>query len=86
MERKNNMPAVAPKESKVEMARCPRCNALCLNGHDVDNQIYCAKCGQSFVPPSYVELTTTEYEEMKKQATARHERSAWIAYTVGKIN
>ncbi len=85
MEHNNNMPA-AQRESKVEMARCPQCNALCLNGHDVDNQIYCAKCGQSFIPKSYVEFTTAEYEEMKKKATARHERSAWIAYTVGKIN
>ena len=85
MERNENMSA-AETEFKVEMARCPSCNALCLNGHDVDNQIYCAKCGLSFIPKSYVELTTTEYEEMKKKATARHERSAWVAYTVGKIN
>lgn len=85
MERNKNM-SVAPRESKVELARCPRCNALCLNGHDVDNQIYCAKCGQSFIPQSYVELTNEEYEAMKEKATARHEKSAWIAYTVGKIN
>ena len=76
----------ASKESIVKMARCPICNALCLNGHDVDNQINCAKCGQSFLPKSYVELTTAEYEDMKKKAAARHERCAWIAYTVGKIN
>lgn len=85
MEHNENMSASA-REQKVEMARCPHCNALCLNGHDVDNQIYCAKCGLSFIPKSYVELTAEEYEEMKKKATTRHEKSAWIAYTVGKIN
>lgn len=85
MGRNTNMPA-ATRDSKVEMARCPHCNALCLNGHDDDNRIYCAKCGLSFIPKSYVELTTEEYEEMKKKATARHERCAWTAFTVGKIN
>ena len=34
----------------------------------------------------HLALLVDEYEEMKKKATARHERSAWIAYTVGKIN
>lgn len=65
----------------VEAARCPRCNALCVNGHDVDNQICCAKCGRSFVPASYVIMDTDEFKVMKQQALKKHKRGGWEAYT-----
>lgn len=74
------------KEHKTELARCPRCNALCVNGHDVDNQIFCAKCGQSFIPKSYIEMTNEEYVAMTKKATTEHHRSGWTAFTIGKID
>ena len=44
----------------VTLARCPHCNALCVNGHDEDNQIFCAKCGETFLPKSYEEMSEEE--------------------------
>lgn len=85
MER-NNQPSVASSGGhKLELARCPRCNALCVNGHDVDCQIFCAKCGQSFIPKSYIEMSDEEYKEMTQKAAQKHQRSGWIAYTIDKI-
>ena len=62
------------------LARCPKCNALCVNGHDDDNQIFCARCGETFLPKSYTEMTAEEYSEMAKNAISKHMRNGWIAY------
>ena len=59
-------------QKPVELARCPQCNALCVNGHDVDNQIYCAKCGRSYVPKSYIEMTDEEFRAMTEKALQKH--------------
>ena len=72
-------------QKPVELARCPQCNALCLNGHDVDNQIYCAKCGRSFIPKSYIEMSDEEYKDMTEKALQKHQRSGWLAFTTGKL-
>ena len=74
------------KEAKIETARCPQCNALCLNGHDEDNQIYCANCGKSFKPQSYISLSLEEFKAMSMKATECHTKSGWIAFEVGELN
>ena len=66
--------------NNVTLARCPHCNALCVNGHDEDNQIFCAKCGMTFLPNSYEEMTEEEYKQMAKDAISKHMRGGWIAY------
>lgn len=71
-------------KKSVELARCPQCNALCVNGHDDDRQIFCAKCGRSFIPKSYEEMTDEEYREMAAKATCKHVRSSWVAYTTSE--
>lgn len=65
------------------LARCPNCNSLCVNGHDDDNQICCAKCWQTFLPKSYVKMTDEEYKKMTEKATHKYEHCGWIAFTTG---
>ena len=63
----------------VETAVCPHCGALCVNGHDDDGHIYCAKCKQSFVPKQLNRITDSEYRELIANAT-KYESSSWTAF------
>lgn len=72
MERTNKIMAIA---------RCPQCDAACVDGHDEDCQIYCAKCGYSFVPKSFVRMTDAEYKEFTQKAKRRFDKGGWTAYT-----
>lgn len=69
-------------EYMTETTRCPRCNAVCVTGHDDDGQVFCAKCGLSFIPKETKLLNPEEYRKLREEAKSRHERAAWIAYTV----
>lgn len=68
----------------LETATCPHCGATCLNGHDDDGHIYCAKCRQSFVPQELTKITDEEYRAFVKKAEAgeivKHECSGWTAF------
>ena len=64
----------------VTLARCPKCDAFCVNGNDDDHQIFCAKCGATFLPKSYTEMTAEEYGEMAKNAVSTHLRNGWVAH------
>lgn len=69
----------------LEIARCPHCNAICLNGHDDDGHIYCAKCKQSFIPKELTQITDKEYKELLekvKKGGVRYDCSAWTAFVV----
>ena len=72
-------------EKMVVLAHCPNCNAICVNGHDDDNQINCAKCGRTFVPApaDYIRKTESEYKKLIEGAT-KHERGGWTSFFFDK--
>ena len=72
MEKRNN---------KIILATCPRCNAVCLQGHDEDGQVMCAKCGNTFKPKADILMNADEYKEFSEKAQERHERGGWTAFT-----
>ena len=37
------------RRNKVEYTHCPQCGAICLTGNDDDFQVFCAKCGRTFI-------------------------------------
>ncbi len=67
------------QESQTTIAICPRCGAICVEGHDDDGQIFCAKCGHSYTPKTVETLTDEEFKERIK-GKRRIEKSSWIAY------
>lgn len=66
----------------TSVATCPRCKAVCVVGHDEDGQVFCAKCGNSFRPEVTKELNEQEYRTLRENATQRHERASWTAFSV----
>ena len=70
-------------EKMVVLANCPNCNAICINGHDDDNQIFCAKCGRTFLPANYIRKTENEYKKLIEGAT-KHMRGGWTAFFFDK--
>ena len=71
---------------KVETAICPKCGALCINGHDDDGHIYCAKCKQTFVPQELTQISLEEFKALNQKVAGglgvRYECSGWTAYVV----
>lgn len=67
-------------EYKVNLAVCPSCKATCVEGNDTDCQIYCANCGNSFVPKEVKSITNEEYVELKKNAKSERTRGGWTAF------
>lgn len=71
-------------EYKVNLATCPSCNAVCVEGNDNDCQIYCAKCGVSFIPKTLKTVSQEEYAELAKNAKSKHSRGGWTAFVTIK--
>ena len=69
-------------EYTTETTRCPRCNAVCLTGHDDDGQVFCAKCGLSFIPKQTEDLDSEAYRKLREEAKEKNSRAGWTAYTV----
>lgn len=74
------------KNYTVELAICPRCGAVCVNGHDDDGHIYCAKCRQTYVPKELKTISGKEFEEMRAKVRGgngvKYECGGWEAYVI----
>lgn len=70
------------RNNKVSLANCPKCNAVCLKGHDDDGQVMCAKCGNTFRAVEEIHMNSEEYKAMTEKAQERHERGGWTAFTI----
>ena len=69
----------------LETARCPKCNAICINGHDDDGHIYCAKCKHTFLPKQLTKITDEEYKALQEKVSSegeRYECSGWTAFAI----
>lgn len=73
MERQNN--------NNIALCKCPSCNATCLTGHDDDGQVYCAKCGRSFISVKDISVTPEEYRKIHAESK-KYERGGWIAFDI----
>lgn len=66
---------------RVEIIKCPRCEATCKVGNDDDFQVYCACCMNSFMcKDAEKEISEQEYNEMKKNASEVYAIGAWEAF------
>ena len=75
MKRQNN--------NTIDLCKCPRCQATCLIGHDDDGQVYCAKCGNSFIADNEISVTPEEYRKISSEST-KYERGGWTAFDIIK--
>lgn len=66
-------------EIRHEMTVCPRCKAQCMLGHDVDRQVYCACCGNSFRADDIIEITEDQFKTLTNESK-RHSKGGWIAF------
>ena len=66
-------------EIRHDVTVCPRCNAQCMVGNDVDRQVYCACCGNSFRADDITEITNDQLMTLINEST-RHTKGGWTAF------
>ncbi len=64
----------------VRITHCPKCGAICREGHDDDGQVFCAFCKTSFTPTSTEKISQKEYIEELENAAEIKNDSGWVAY------
>lgn len=67
---------------EVVIAKCTKCGATCVEGHDNDGQIFCAACGLTFLPKETKAISDVEYTALTKSAKKRIDRGGWTAFIV----
>ena len=66
-------------EIRHEVVECPECHATCMLGHDVDGQVLCACCGNSFRADTTKEITNDQLRNLYS-SHRKCERTGWIAF------
>lgn len=65
----------------IALCKCPSCNATCLIGHDDDGQVYCAKCGKSFIAVEEISVTPEEYRKIYSESK-KYQKGGWTAFDI----
>lgn len=66
-------------EIRHEVTVCPLCKAQCMVGYDVDRQVYCACCGNSFRADEITEISNDQLVTLYKEHKC-HNKGGWTAF------